>query len=259
MLNSSGHLDLNLGNCSSRNPINCEELLIPVSLPSKRYIGISRYDLHKGTVGRLADDHRMCHLLIADIRESLVVVFLLEGLDDSIYLRLREHMDSTASPPSSGKSAAPGACAAGYGANVIDFRTAALIQCAARLLRFIEELAQVEDMVLIKCLCLGKAGFEVQNATGFLEAVQGALAKKEALSLDRERGQKLGLQFWYGYLQKLGYLFSCVTFLLGKLLHGGLNDGVNLVFERIPKPPFFSHELVMEVTKAVPKRAAILG
>ena len=150
--------------------------------------------IHERAVRWLANDHCLCQLLLANIREIFQIIFLLQSLGYSLNLRLRQHMDGASTPPGTSETATQGTCAACNSTDVVDLGSTALVGSATGVLGLVQELTQVVDALGVESGGLDQTGLEVENTAGFFESVQGTLAEKETFCLDGERGQKLGLE-----------------------------------------------------------------
>lgn len=216
-------------------------------------------DIHERSVRRLANDHGFSQFLLADIREVLQVVFLLQGLGNSFDLGLGQHVDGATAPSGTGQSATQGSSPTSDVADLIHLRCTAIVLGAARSLGLVQELTQVLDASFIEGARLREACLEVQDSAGLGEAVQGALTKEETLCLNGERRKVLGFEFGDSDAEKLGDLLASVSFLLRQKLQSALDDGVNLVLQGVAETALFAHQLVVEVTETEAERAVVLG
>lgn len=113
-------------------------------------------------IRRLANDKRLLQLLLGDIRESLKIILVLQRGGYGFDFIQRDHVDGTAPPPGARDPATQRPGLACDLADIVDFGTAAVVVPGAGGLGFVEELAEVFDVVLVEFVAgMGEAGFEV--------------------------------------------------------------------------------------------------
>ena len=103
-------------------------------------------------------------------------------------------MDAASTPTSTSKPTAVGASAASEVAQLIELRTAAIVEIAAGILGRVHQAAEgVEELVAAAVLCRRGSGQqlpELDDADGFVEDVQGALPQHEAVGAHGELGHE---------------------------------------------------------------------